>query len=131
MKRARLYPETKLKSAILAYLRTQQDVWAERRNSGSRRIVAKGMIQNIALGEPGTPDITGYLRAESWLASNGKTAPIAIPFGIEVKLEGSKLNENQKRWHAKAKRWGVEVCVARSIGEVRAFVEGMRRGEAP
>lgn len=121
----RRYPETKLKAAILAYLKTQRDVWAERRNAGRRPWTNKGVTGALTLGEPGTPDITGYL------SRNAPTLPsvLAVPFGIEVKLEDGRLNDNQKKWHAKAREFGIPVVVARSISDAKVFIERLRKGD--
>lgn len=129
MTSARRYPETKIKSAILAYLRTQRDVWAERRNAGSRLITAKGMVAKVAFGEPGTPDITGYLKYLALRRTATGNERCSLPFGIEVKRPGQRLNANQKAWHAKAGEFGIPVAVCTSISDARAFIERLRRGE--
>jgi len=126
MTHARQYPETKLKVAILAYLKTQRDVWAERRNAGRRPWTHKGATGALTLGEPGTPDITGYMHHSS---SADRTDGVAVPFGIEVKRKGARLNENQERWHQRAKFFGIPVCVARSVSDAKAFIEAVRKGD--
>lgn len=46
---------------------------------------------------------------------------------IEFKMPGKKLNEDQERWHAAAKRWGVRVAVATSVEETIRIVRGWIR----
>lgn len=124
MKRATPKGETLLTKAVLDYLNSQRDVWAERRNSGSRPLQAKGVERYVKLGVAGTPDITGYVRRGQCSQSFR-----ALPFGIEVKRPGQKLNANQKAWHAKAGEFGIPVAVCTSISEARAFIERLRKGE--
>ncbi len=102
----------------LFYLATQGDVWAERRNSGSQLVPKReGGFYRIHLGEPGTPDVTGYL------SRAGKTA---IPFGIEAKAQNGVLNPEQRAWHAKANKFGVATCVARELRQVVGFIDMLR-----
>lgn len=123
--------ETSLGANVMRYLRTQQDVWAERRNAGSRPLVANGVKRYVKFGEPGTPDVTGYLRPKRqfYIDDTPFEFQPAIPFAIELKSRTGKLNANQRAWHAKAERFGVPVCVARSVSEAKAFIEGLRRGD--
>jgi hypothetical protein len=113
----RAKPDGGLTKPVLEYLATQRDVWAERRNSGGQLVKNKdGSYRSILLGEPGTPDITGYLR----------TVACAVPFAIELKSTTGKLNDHQIAWHGKAHDFGLPVATCRSIGEAKAFIERLR-----
>ena len=103
--------EADLLRAALSWLNAHPCIWAERRNSGMRG--------RVRMGAPGTPDITGYVMARA-----AKTRH-AVPFGIECKAAKGRREVSQKAWHARAGVWGVPVCYARSLGDVRAFVEGL------
>lgn len=139
MKPRRSKPDAGLTPAVLDYLATQRDVWAERRNSGGQLVKNRdGSYRSIALGEPGTPDVTGYLRHDRSLLEQtivnsepmlGAWPSYALPFAIELKSKTGRLNPKQQAWHAKAERFGVAVCVARSIGDVKAFLGRLRKGE--
>ena len=43
---------------------------------------------------------------------------------IEFKQPGEELSPDQKRWHARAKAWGVRVAVSHSVSETIAIVLG-------
>ena len=102
-----------LTTKALMYLATCQDIWAERRNSG-KVPVGKGWV---LLGEEGTPDICGYLR---------RPGRYALPFGLETKRLKGKLNDNQKRWHAKAEAWGIPVFKCDSLRQVIEAIVALR-----
>lgn len=107
-----------LTSAVLEYLATQDDVWAERRNSGSVMWPSpRGKLYNIWLGEPGTPDICALLF---------KPRARALYFGIETKALKGKARVTQLEWRELAKRWGVPVLETRSLHDVVDFVAYLR-----
>lgn len=64
-------------------------------------------------GEPGMPDLC--LPSLGWL---------------EVKLPGKPLSVHQELWHSRARRSGVNVATARSVGEAVGFAEQWRKGKA-
>ena len=68
--------------------------WVERTNAGET-----GGVRHLPAG---TPDLLILAPTYGWL---------------EVKLDGSDLNDNQKRWHARAKRCGIPVATVRSVKE--------------
>lgn len=96
----------------LEYLATQQDVYAERRNSGSVKI---GTCL-IKLGEAGTLDVSGYLMR----------APFAVPFEIEAKSSKGELRKSQKKRMAMLDRLGVPYCTAKSLADVVQFLARLR-----
>lgn len=100
----------------LAYLATCSDVWAERRNSGSKIVSDGEKHWRIWLGEPGTPDICGQLRTGCW----------PIYFGIECKAPKGAVRVSQQRFHAKAGVWGMPILVARNLTDVQDFVAWLR-----
>lgn len=115
--RSRRKVDDGLTEKTLMYLATQKDIWAERRNSGSKLIPKKGGgFYKIWLGEPGTPDICGRMVTNSW----------PLPFGIETKAPTGKLRAAQKRWHDRAFKSGMPVLVARSLQDVVDFVAWLR-----
>lgn len=118
-RKARRKADEGLTEKTLMYLATQHDVWAERRNSGSKLVPKKGGgFYKIELGEPGTPDVCGLLRV---------AFESPIYFGIETKCKGGKLNANQIRFHEKAAKWGIPICTAETLQDVKRFLEGLRR----
>lgn len=91
--------ETDLSRAIVLALR-QRGVWVIRTG-----VTHKRGSRGTQSGESGMPDL--------W-----------TPLGwIEVKRPGEKLLASQQRWHDKARRHGVAVGVARSVGEAMALVD--------
>jgi hypothetical protein len=46
---------------------------------------------------------------------------------IEFKQPWEELNDDQKRWHARAKAWGVRVAVSHSVSETIAIIRGWLR----
>ena len=133
-KKPRRKADDGLTDKTLTYLATQHDVWAERRNSGSKLIPKKGGgFYRIHLGEPGTPDVCGLIRVpqrsvETQYESFRITMPAAlIYFGIETKCKGGKLNPAQRRFHEKAAKWGMPVCTVETLDDVKLFLEGLRR----
>lgn len=97
-----------LTTKALEYLATQPDIWAERRNAGKKR--------RVHLGDAGTPDIMGRIQADPW----------ALPFGIETKAKKGKLRETQVAYHARMREWGIPICVAYSLNDVKEFVAWLR-----
>jgi len=97
----------------LAYLATQQDVYAERRNSGSIKVGER----LIKLGEPGTFDVTGYLILPG---------QYAIPFEIEAKSSTGELRKSQVKRAAMLTKMGVPHCMAKSLADVQAFLAKLR-----
>jgi hypothetical protein len=81
----------------------------ERVNSGA---IKRGRNM-IHLARKGTPDTWTEL---GWLESK-------TPIG--------KLNEDQKAWHARAKRHGVRVAVVRDVRETIAVIQAWRLGKTP
>jgi hypothetical protein len=121
-----------LTEKTLEYLATQKDVWAERRNSGSMMVPKKGQgFYKIWLGEPGTPDVCLLIRVArtrlNGITSSWETRHETIYAGIETKCLGGKLNENQQRFHAKAAKWGMPICVAESLHDVQEFINNLRK----
>ncbi len=85
--------ETDLQRAILTAL-SQLGVWAIRIGSVGRR-----STRGANSGEPGIPDI--------W-----------TPYGwLEVKVGAGVLSPEQKAWHTKAERNGVNVYTVRSVAQ--------------
>lgn len=103
---------------FLQYLATQQDVYAERRNSGYLKAQYKGKDRLIKLGTPGTFDITGYLehRRLRW----------AIPFELEAKRPGGKPRATQIARSEMLTRLNVPHLIADSLAEVVQFIEDLR-----
>ena len=79
--------ETQLQKSIVDAL-NQAGYWAFRVNSGTR---SNGTVK---LAPKGTPDI----------------CLVSPPGWLEVKLPGKELSEDQKTWHARARRLGVRVA---------------------
>jgi hypothetical protein len=61
----------------------------------------------------GGPDIVGVLRS-------GRA------FCVEVKDSSGRLEPDQRRWHAVARKWGVFVCTVRSVADA---LDALRRAE--
>lgn len=128
-RKARRKVDDGLTEKTLMYLATQHDVWAERRNSGSKLVPKKGGgFYSIHLGEPGTPDVCGLIQ-KGGRCSLPPHALLEMPiyFGIETKCKGGKLNANQRRFHEKAAKWGMPICTAESLEDVKRFLEGLRK----
>lgn len=116
-----------LTEKTLAYLATQQDIWAERRNSGSKLIPKKGGgFYKIWLGEPGTPDVCGLLFMR-YQRDGIRIDVRPTYFGIETKCKGGKLNPTQRRFHEKAAKWGMPCVTVESLQDVIQFIEELRK----
>jgi hypothetical protein len=83
----------------------------ERVNSG-KVPTRNGYFQGAS---PGTPDTV-----------------VLAPYGwLETKTPIGKLNENQKKWHARAEKLGVRVAVVRSASDaIRAVDKWAQGGDA-
>lgn len=93
--------ETQLQTAIVKALR-QMGVWVIRTS-----VSAKRSSVGSAAGEPGLPDL--------WLPELGL---------MEVKMPDGVLSSDQKTWHAKAERHGLNVETVRSVEQaVRVVME--------
>ncbi len=103
---------------FLQYLATQQDVHAERNNTGAVRAEYKGKERFIRYGVPGKFDIVGWLhhRRLRW----------AVPFEIEAKRPGGKLNANQVKRTELLEKMNVPYLVADSLEQVREWLEDLR-----
>ncbi len=101
-------------SKFLSYLATQQDVYAERRNSGAMKVGDR----YIRLGVAGTFDISGYLqhRRLRW----------AVPFEIEAKRRGGNARASQLVRSAMLTEKNVPHLIASSLAEVMEFIEDLR-----
>lgn len=127
-KKARRKADDGLTDKTLTYLATQHDVWAERRNSGYIvQLTPGGGRYKIFLGEDGTPDVCGKIRLHDSFSNVFMPGGRLVPFGIETKCRGGKLNAAQKVFHAKARLWGMPVCTAETLEDVKLFLEGLRR----
>ena len=102
-----------LTTKALQYLASCKDIWAERCNSG--KVPTKGGW--VELGEPGTPDIRGYIK---------RAGRFALPFGIETKTPATELNDNQIKWHARASDFGFPVFTCRTLSEVIQAIQELR-----
>jgi hypothetical protein len=131
-KRPRRKGDDGLTEKSLDYLAMQPDVWAERRNSGSILIKNRdGSFRHVYLGEPGTPDITLVIRVRrghySKVSRAYEPSWSLVYAGIETKRKGGKLNPAQRLFHAKAEKWGMPICTAKSLEDVKLFLEGLRK----
>jgi hypothetical protein len=86
--------------------------WVERQQSGKSVKVRRGRMR---LASPGTPDLLIVAPVYAW---------------IEVKLPGEKLNANQVKWHARARRAGLLVVVVESTAEAVLVALQWRRRKA-
>jgi len=102
--------ETDISRAIRATL-TRAGYHVERVNSG--KVPTRGGW--YAGAEPGTPDTV-------------VVSPVSAYGWLETKTDEGELNENQRRWHVKARRRGVRIAVVRSPREALAAVQGWERG---
>lgn len=128
LKKPRRKADDGLTEKTLAYLATQHDVWAERRNSGSKLIPKKGGgFYSIFLGAPGTPDVCLLLRRVRRDSAGGLIDVTLFYAGIETKCKGGKLNPNQRKFHEKAAKWGMPICTVETLDDVKLFLEGLRR----
>lgn len=102
-----------LTTIALEYLAHCPDIWAERCNSG--KVPTRGGY--VQLSEPGTPDIRGYIK---------RAGRYALPFGLETKAKGGKLNDDQKSWHRKADAWGFPVFTCDNMVAVQEAIRMLR-----
>lgn len=77
-----------------------------RNNTGLFRRPQSEARVRCGLGTGG-PDLVGVLR-------NGRA------FCVEVKDGSGRSQPDQRRWHAVARKWGVFVCIARSVDDALA-----------
>jgi hypothetical protein len=79
--------------------------------------IARGWPLFLPVLGPGTPDVLGVFPG-----GEGRL------FGLEFKRELSdKERLSQRKWHARAKAWGISVATVRSAQEAIAFLESERR----
>ena len=79
--------------------------------------LARGWPLFLPVLGPGTPDVLGVFPG-----GGGRL------FGLEFKRTLSdKERLSQRKWHARARAWGIPVATVRSAGEAIAFVESERR----
>lgn len=97
----------------LEFLATQQDIYAERRNSGSIKVGER----LIKLGEAGTFDITGYMLLRG---------QYAIPFEIECKSSTGELRKSQRKRIEMLNKLNVPYAMVRTLSDVLMFVDGLR-----
>jgi hypothetical protein len=96
--------ETELSRSIQRALRGL-GLWVLRQQSSGRR-----SSRSFVSGEPGLPDLQIL-------------GPPAVCGFLEVKQPGKTLTDEQVRWHARAKRWGVRSAVVTSPREAVAIVQ--------
>jgi hypothetical protein len=85
-----------------------------RSNTGVFRRIDSETHVRCGLGN-GSPDLVGVLRG-------GRC------FCLEVKDGTGRMGPDQRRWHDVARRWGVFVCVVRSVPESLAALERAASG---
>ena len=93
--------ETKLSKSIRTGLE-RLGYWVIRVQSGVLPVQKFGKLYFVHCAEAGTPDL--LVIAPVWCF-------------LEVKTAKGRLNDDQKAWHAKAKKRGVPVKVVRSLSE--------------
>jgi hypothetical protein len=86
-------------------------LWVERVNSG-KVPTRGGFFQGASKGTPDTVIVGPPPLDGAW---------------IETKTNEGELNDNQVDWHARAKRSGVRVGVARSVEQAIALVTAWRQ----
>lgn len=94
--------ETALQQAIQTSL-SKLGFWVERTNAGQT-----GGVRHLPAG---TPDLLILAPCYGWL---------------EVKRPGEDLNDNQRRWHHRARRCGIPVAVVRSVREAVGVAIGWK-----
>ncbi len=99
--------EADLTRAVNDYLELCPDILVERMNAGQVK-------PGVRMHEPGTFD---------WLLVCGPVCAY-----VELKAKTGAPNANQRAWLAKAKKLGIEAQVCRSVGDVKAVVDRLRRG---
>jgi hypothetical protein len=87
---------------------TKAGYWVERTNAGLARV--RGGFMHLC--SPGTPDTLIVAPVYGWL---------------ETKTDEGKLNEEQLYWHARARRLGVNVEVARGWQRALEIVVAWRK----
>lgn len=97
----------------LAYLATQQDFYAERRNAGGKKIGDDW----VNFGKSGVLDISGYFTPPSGLA---------VYYELEAKSSTGKLRPSQEKRIQQLTRARVPFCVARTLDDVRNFTIELR-----
>lgn len=100
--------ESALVRAVLDYL-TLRGVCHWRNNSGALKVGNR----LVRFGTPGSADILAVLAGGRLLA-------------IECKRRGQSLRQAQRAWLAAVEQAGGIACVARSLDDVMAVVEGER-----
>jgi hypothetical protein len=85
--------------------------WVERMQSGKAKV--RGGYARLAT--KGTPDLLLVAPVYGWL---------------EVKRPGEALNDNQIKWHARAKQAGVKVWTVDTVDEAVRVAMAWRDGES-
>ena len=129
MKRKRARSDGGLVSAILS-LCAAMGIEADRRNSGELLVERKGRTYMVKLCKAGTFDIFGYaprckLSASTIFHPGEFEMRLTKPFEMECKTTTGKARDAQLARAKLLTKLGVPWCYARSIGQAKAFLEGL------
>ncbi len=119
--------ETKLTRAIIDALNLLPGVWCMRVNSGQ----GKRGGRYIKLAPKGTADIVGCCDGHGRRTVGGLRIQMASRgrfFGLEVKLPGEDLSDDQREWAATITTIGGYVATVRSVAEALKAIEEARYG---
>lgn len=115
-RKARARSDGGLVDAILKLSAALPGVFAERRNSGMMKVGDR----LVRLGAAGTFDISGYVE---------RAGLPALPFEIEAKSTTGKVRLSQLKRIELLNRMRVPHLVTRSVGEAKAFLDGLRNAQ--
>lgn len=118
-----------------------------RRGPNRETTLARGIVDAVRLlGVPAFRVQCGKIQTKrgTWMQLAPQGVPdvwsalcfleIKVPDRCKDGCEGKCLNDNQKRWHADARSWGVKVYTVHSVGEavsvVRRELKAWQHGKA-
>lgn len=116
--------EAQLLKAVKRWADQQDDLSLWRENVGSFELDGAVLYQ----GEQGLPDLVFEVRVKRSKASGGSVV-LPIMVRVELKTATGSVSRAQKRWHERSTARGGLVRVCRSLLEVQAFIDEVRKLE--
>ncbi len=112
--------ESEIQRAILDYLELVPGVTVWRQNTGAMFGVYKGKRWAVRFGQPGLPDILGWVTCP--VIERGGVCQLARFLAIEVKAPGKRLSDAQAAFMGSVRAAGGVAIVARGVEDVQSVL---------